>query len=111
VGVLNMAAVRRKLTRPAELEALLTDWKARGLVPADALPDKDPLGFLVHDGVPSVVAAGYIFAVHPAVSSVLIGTGSVEHLEANVAAILSPPLPEADTARLQAIFGHLTEAV
>jgi aryl-alcohol dehydrogenase-like predicted oxidoreductase len=111
VGVLNMASVRVKLTRPAELESLLADWKTRGLLPADALPEQDPLGWLVHDGIPSVVAAGYRFALdHPAVSTVLTGTSAVERLEANVAALLGPPLPPADRERLVALFGGLSEA-
>jgi aryl-alcohol dehydrogenase-like predicted oxidoreductase len=65
----------------------------------------------VQEGVRSVVAAGYKFAAgHPAVSTVLIGTGSVEHLEANVEAILGPPLPDEDVAGLRALFGTLAKA-
>jgi aryl-alcohol dehydrogenase-like predicted oxidoreductase len=111
VGVLNMAAVRVKLTRPTELEALIADWKARGLIAADVLPEQDPLGWLAHDGIPSVVAAGYRFALeHPAISTVLTGTASLERLETNVAALLGPPLPDADRQRLVEIFGGLAEA-
>jgi aryl-alcohol dehydrogenase-like predicted oxidoreductase len=112
VGVLNMAPVRVKLTRPAELVGLLADWRARGLLPADALPGDDPLGWLVHGGVTSVVDAGYRFAVdHPAISTVLTGTGNAAHLEANIASLLSPPLPASDAARLRALFGHIAEGV
>lgn len=112
VGVLNMAAVRVKLSDPAQLEALLTDWKAAGKIPADALPQRDPLGFLVHGDVASVMGAGYRFAAaHEAISTVLTGTANLTHLEQNVAAILGPPLPEADAARLRALFGNLAEPV
>jgi aryl-alcohol dehydrogenase-like predicted oxidoreductase len=112
VGVLNMAAVRVKLSDPAQLEALIADWKAAGKLAPDALPATDPLGFLVHGNVDSVVSAGYRFAVAPAaISTVLTGTANRAHLEKNVAALLAPPLPEADAARLRELFGDLVEAV
>lgn len=112
VGVLNMASVRVKLTDPAQLAALIADWNATGKTGAEALPADDPLGFLVHGDVDSVVSAGYRFAAAPAaVSTVLTGTSNLAHLERNVAAILGPPLPEADVTRLQSLFGNLAEAV
>jgi aryl-alcohol dehydrogenase-like predicted oxidoreductase len=112
VGVLNMASIRVKLSVPAQLEALIAEWKAAGKIPADSLPEQDPLGFLVHGDVDSVVSAGYRFAAEPpAISTVLTGTANLHHLERNVAALLRPPLPEADSARLRALFGDLVEAV
>jgi len=110
VGVLNMSAVRAKLSRPKELEGIIARWKAAGLIDANTLPDQDPLGFLVHGGVPSVVAAGYKFGIAPAaISTLLIGTGDVSHLEENVATLLGPPLPDEDMQRLHAMFGTIAE--
>ncbi|MEA2640229.1 MAG: hypothetical protein QOF51_1623 [Chloroflexota bacterium] len=112
VGVLNMSAVRVKLAQPDQLAALTADWKARGLLDEDALPERDPLEFLVKGDVPSVIAAGYKFALdHPAITSVLVGTGSVAHLEENVAAALGAPLPSADAVHLRKLFGHIAEGV
>ena len=52
--------------------------------------------------------AAYRYVRHePGVDVVLFGTGSAEHLRTNVAALLKPPLPEADRAKLTALFGHL----
>ena len=41
----------------------------------------------------------------------LFGTGSAEHLRANIAALEKPPLPEADRAKLEKLFGHLAEGI
>jgi L-galactose dehydrogenase len=106
VGVLVMCAVRRVLAKPDHLAELIASLQRAGRVSEDALPPTDPLGWLVHDGVASVSAAAYRFASeHPAVSSVLSGTGNVSHLEENVKAIQEGPLPAADLARVREIFG------
>jgi aryl-alcohol dehydrogenase-like predicted oxidoreductase len=109
VGVINMAPVRVKLTRPEELKALLAEWQQRGLIDAGALPQDDPLGWLAEGGG-SAISAGYKFgAAHPAISTVLTGTANIAHLEENAAAILGEPLPEAHSRRLRELFGHLAE--
>ena len=110
VGIINMAAVRIKLPDPALLEELVREWKQKGWVPADGLPDEDPLGWLVHDDVESVVSAGYRFAAEPpAISTVLTGTSSIDHLEQNVAALENPDLPESDSRRLKELFGKVAQ--
>ena len=56
--------------------------------------------------------AAYRFVRHePGVDVVLFGTGDAEHLRANVASLLKPPLPEADRAKLAALFGHLAVGI
>lgn len=110
VGILNMASVRIKLPVPHLLEELIADWKAKGYIGQDSLPEKDPLGWLVQDDVDSVISAAYKFgADHPAVSTVVIGTSSAEHLDANVAALANPHMPEADKQRLIELFGDICE--
>ena len=112
VGVMNMAAIREKLPDPALLEQLIRDWKAAGHVPADGLPDEDPLGWLIHDDVESIVSAGYKFgADHPAIATVITGTASLRHLEGNAAALETPRLSPEDTRRLKDLFGHIVEYV
>ena len=110
VGVMNMAVIREKLPDPALLEQLIRDWKAAGHIPAGALPNEDPLGWLLHDDVDSVVTAGYRFAAdHPAIATVITGTASIGHLEANAAALETPRLSCEDTKRLKDLFGHIVD--
>ncbi len=110
VGVVCMVAVRRALSRSEVLKERIADAVAQGLIAPDALPDDDPLGWLIKDHVTSLPAAGYKYvAAHPAMSTVLTGTANIKHLEDNVEAILGPPLPEEDMARLRSVFGEVWE--
>lgn len=108
VGTLCMFAVRNIFSQREVLRRTMAELAADGRVPA-SLANGDPLGFLVHaEGATSVVDAAYRFARHqPGIDVVLFGTGSAEHLRANVASILRPPLPAADVERLHRLFGHL----
>jgi L-galactose dehydrogenase len=107
IGIMIMCAVRRKIARQADLEALVMDLKARGELPS-SVPDHRPLDWLIHDDVRSITDAAYKFAAgHPAVATVLTGTASQAHLEANVAAILGDPLAAEDREKLKALFGSI----
>ncbi len=110
VGVICMVAVRRALSKPDVLAERIAYAKDKGLIAPDSLPDGDPLGWLVRGHVTSLPAAAYKYvASHPAMGTVLTGTANVEHLEANVKAILGPPLPDEDMARLRGVFGDVWE--
>ena len=111
IGTLIMFAVRNLFSVPGRLQETMSELAADGRV-ADRLAENEyPLGFLVHPedgGAASVIDAAYRYARHePGADVVLFGTGRVAHLEANIASILKPPLPAADTARLAELFGHL----
>ncbi len=95
VGVVVMCAVRGVLLQPQRIREVVAEWKAAGLLAADAVPDDEPLDWLLGPWADSVPAAAYKFAAaHPAVSTVLTGTGRLEHLTQNLAAILGTPLPD-----------------
>ena len=109
IGTLNMFAVRDIFSNPARLQGAMRELAADGRVPEHFAASDDPLGFLVHDGgATSLIDAAYRFARHtPGVDVVLTGTGDIDHLRANVASILKPPLPADDLATLHELFGDL----
>ena len=110
VGVLNMAAVRISLTRPKRTREVVARWKEEGLIAPDALPDDGPFDWLIGGDVNSVISAGYKFgADHPAVSTVITGTSSIEHLEANARSLEKPALPWEHHERLVRLFGDSAE--
>jgi aryl-alcohol dehydrogenase-like predicted oxidoreductase len=110
IGTLLMFAVRSIFADPPRVARELRALAEQGLVEKWLGETNDPLGFLIHEGgAANMTEAAYRFARHePGVDVVLFGTGSVEHLRANVAAINKPPLPEADRQKLATLFGHLT---
>jgi L-galactose dehydrogenase len=109
IGTLLMFVVRNIFSKPDVLAAIVRDLAESGKIPVGLGADRDPLGFLVHSGgAGSLIDAAYRFARHePGVDVVLFGTSSIAHMQANVASILRPPLPEADRARLAELFGRL----
>jgi aryl-alcohol dehydrogenase-like predicted oxidoreductase len=109
VGTLVMFAVRRQLSDPAALREAVAGLIARGEVDATEVDADDPLGFLREAaGVGSVAEAAYRFCRHePGAQVVLTGTGDMDHLEANLAAIQAPPLPPEALARLTRLFGEV----
>ena len=109
IGTLLMFVVRSLFSRPGRLQETLRRLAAEGRVPAALAADDEPLGFLLHErGAASVIDAAYRYARHePGADVILFGTGEIAHLESNIRSILAPPLPAADVARLNELFGAL----
>ena len=109
IGTLLMFVVRNIFSQPGRLEATLQELAAAGQVPQWLADMENPLDFLIHaGGASSLTDAAYRFVRHePGVHVVLFGTSSVDHLRANIASLLKPPLPEADRQQLTELFGHL----
>jgi len=110
IGTLLMFAVRSIFADPPRVAREMRALADKGLVDKALAATDDPLGFLVHDGgAANMTEAAYRFVRHePGVDVVLFGTGDAGHLRTNVASLLKPPLPDADRAKLMALFGHLT---
>lgn len=108
-GTLVMFAVRRALSDPEALTALLGDLMARDLLAPDALDPADPLGFLrTLGGAQSVVDGAYRFCRHePGAHVILTGTGKIEHLRRNVASINSAALEPRCLSELEKLFGTI----
>jgi L-galactose dehydrogenase len=106
VGTLVMFAVRRALTSAEGARRVVDSLVEAGAVDGAAFDRENPLGFAErHPGVASLVQAAYRYCRHePGADVILTGTGSVDHLRDNVAAILAPPLPAELTAKLTALF-------
>lgn len=105
VAILNMAPVRSTLTREKDQAALFEEWRKDGTVELSSLDEQNPFGWLLHNGVESVIDAGYRFAaMNSGISTVISGTSNVEHLEANARSLEAATLPDADFQRLCRIF-------
>ena len=109
VGTLIMFAVRRALQNDESVNAIVAQLLAAGTIAAANVDVQAPLAFLRSaTGVGSIIAAAYRFSRHePGAQVVLTGTGSKDHLAANVASILAPPLPEDVAQRLREMFGDV----
>ncbi|TVR49654.1 MAG: aldo/keto reductase [Puniceicoccaceae bacterium] len=106
IGTTCMFAVRRALSRPEALTELLVRLADGGHEALKSLDPAEPLGFLVgSSAAASLPDAAYRFCRYePGIDVVLTGTGNPDHLRANVASILHPPLPAEHTARLRRLF-------
>ncbi|MGB3693012.1 MAG: aldo/keto reductase [Spirulinaceae cyanobacterium] len=109
IGVLAMFAVRRALKNRNRLEKAILKLKQMGYSELETLNAEYPLDFLFYEGgAKNITDAAYRFCRHQSgVDLVLFGTGNVEHLAANVASLLSPPLPDADLLRLKELFAKV----
>jgi aryl-alcohol dehydrogenase-like predicted oxidoreductase len=109
VGTLCMFAVRRALSRPDALRALMAELVAQNLIDGKAFDAAAPLGFLAQPGVAeNVPDAAYRYCRwEPGIDVVLSGTGNVEHLRVNAASLLRPPLPDAVNDRLKHLFANV----
>jgi aryl-alcohol dehydrogenase-like predicted oxidoreductase len=106
LGVLDMFAVRRALSRPDLLRDVVKQLIEAGEISGEGIDPGKPLDFLVEEGFAESIPDGaYRFCLQePGVHVVLSGTGNPEHLRANLASFLRPPLAPEAAARLRAIF-------
>ncbi|CAN5857809.1 aldo/keto reductase [soil metagenome] len=106
VAVQIMFAVRRALSQPEKLVAAVQELINVGQLDPAAVDLANPLGFvLAESDATSIVDAAYRFCRYePGVHVVLSGTGDPAHLQANIASLCRPPLPEGVVQKLRYIF-------
>ncbi|MFC1491979.1 aldo/keto reductase [Nitrospinota bacterium] len=109
VGTVIMYAVRNLFGVPGWLQKVMGELAREGRVADWLAGTENPLGFLLHEGgAENIIEAAYRYARHePGADVVLFGTGDPGHLKSNVEAILKPPLPEEDLAKIRDLFGSL----
>ena len=108
VGTMIMFAVRRAFSRPERLRELLAELAGRGEVDRELAAAPDPFGFLAAE-TEDLADAAYRYCIgQPGVSTVLSGTGNVDHLRANAASFARGPLSAAATARIDRLFARVT---
>jgi len=109
VGVFVMGPVRMSLRTPEEAVSRIGHFVQQGWLDRTDPDPSDPLG-MAAVGAPTadVTRLAYRFAAaHPAVSTMLVGTGNPDHLRRNVEDVLSGALTEAEMAYLRRTYGGL----
>lgn len=109
VGVLNMFAVRRALSRPRRFVDVVFDLEKRGQLGGDVESPEALIDFLSREGnAATLPEAAYRFCRHePGVHVVLFGTGNPRHLRENLQSLTRPALPGPVLSRLRDIFGSV----
>ena len=113
VAVQNMFAVRRALSQPDKLAEALDTLVAEGELDPNEIDLADPFGFVFEQSdATSLVDASYRFCRYePGIDVVLSGTGSMEHVKANIKSLSKPPLPDKVVAKLRYIFRNAKSVV
>ena len=110
VATIGMFAVRHAMSQPEVLRTIATELATDPRFDADLVQgdDGEPLSWLL-DYAESIPEAAYRFCItDPAPDVLLTGTGSIEHLEANVRAVERGPLPAEAVQRLRDALGWVT---
>lgn len=113
LGVINIFTVRNLFWNATRLEEVIDDLKERGVIGRDALPASRPLDWILEESdAESLVEAAYRYAAYTdPVSTVMCGTIDIPELEEDVRFVEKGPLPEVVSARLDRLFGHISEAI
>ncbi len=114
IGVLAMFVVRLALSRRERLVEVVDELVDRGELDEALLRElggsrEDPLGWVVERAdAASLVDAAYRFVRHePGIDVTLSGTGSLDHLLANIESLDRPPLDPQVAEQLRRLFARV----
>lgn len=117
IGVLAMFAVRVALSRHARLVEVIAELIRGGQLDEGFLREcggsrEDPLGWVTRESdATTLVEAAYRLVRHePGIDVTLSGTGSLEHLRANIASAQMPPLDPGVASKLHRLFARVDSA-
>ena len=108
IGTMIMFAVRRAFSRPDRLRELLAELAERGEIDPALATAPDALSFLSTEAADLADAAYRYCNYQPGVSTVLSGTGNLDHLQHNVASFARGPLSAAAVACIDRLFAGVT---
>jgi L-galactose dehydrogenase len=110
IGTLDMFAVRKALKNRETLREYLSSMAADGIIDGENLNHDNPFdGLIKSGGCDNIPEIAYRFCGHePGIDVVLSGTGSIAHLESNLSAAQSPPLPDSVLRRFEELFGSVS---
>jgi L-galactose dehydrogenase len=112
IGVEVMGAARGGFTQPERLAAFMRTLVQQGKVKASLVDQDDPFASFRDSGAESLVDAAYRFCRHePGCHVILTGTGTIPHLEQNIASLNRGPLPPSALERFSQIFGQLDQTL
>jgi L-galactose dehydrogenase len=109
IGAVVMFAVRLAFSRPERLRQIIEELIKNKQIYSSDIDIDNPLGFLIHEGgAISLTDAAYRFCRYePGPHVIFSGTGSIDHLEANIESFERPPLPQEDIIKLRNIFKNV----
>ncbi len=109
IGTQIMFAVRQALRSAEALQPVLDGLRDEGAIAPEDADAARLERLLLDEGATSMTDAAYRFCRYePGAHVILTGTGNADHLAANVASILAPPLTERALWELERIFGSLS---
>ncbi len=112
IGVINIFTVRHVFGHTRRMEEVVANLKNRGFIEQEAVPDKNPLAWLLDDDTDSLIEAAYRYVAHAdGVTTAMTSVKETAQLEMNLRSVQKGPLAAWKLKRLRDIFGQVAEPI